>query len=67
VEKYATADMLEAIQIKEKLSKYARIDEIKADVKAHFTEVYANSLDLNTILTQVKKITEEIEAHEVRS
>jgi len=66
VEKYATADMLEAIQINEKLAKYARIDEIKADVKAHFTEVHANSLDLNTILAQVKKIMEEIEAHEVR-
>ncbi len=66
VEKYATPDMLEAIQIKEKLTKYARIDEIKADVKAHFTEVYANSLDLNTILAQVKKIVEEVEGNVVR-
>jgi polyribonucleotide nucleotidyltransferase len=66
VEKYATPDMLEAIQIKEKLTKYARIDEIKADVKAHFTEVYANSLDLNTILAQVKKIIEEVEGNVVR-
>ncbi len=66
VEKYATPEMLEAIQIKEKLTKYARIEEIKADVKAHFTEVYANSLDLNTILAQVKKIVEEVEGNVVR-
>lgn len=66
VEKYATPEMLEAIQIKEKLTKYARIDEIKADVKAHFTEVYSKSLDLNTILAQVKKIIEEVEGNVVR-
>ncbi len=66
VEKYATANLLEAIQITEKLTKYARIDEIKAETRSYFADVYAEDEDLANILKQVNKICEEIEANEVR-
>jgi len=66
VKEFSTNDMLEAIQIKDKLEKYARIDEVKEEAIAHFEEVYADSEDLESILKTVKKITDMIEANEVR-
>ena len=66
VEKYASSSMLEAIQIVDKLAKYARIEEIKNEAKTHFAEVYCNEENLDSILYQVKKILEEIEGNEVR-
>lgn len=66
VKEFSTSDMLEAIQIKDKLEKYARIDEVKEEAVAHFEEIYADSENLESILKTVKKITDMIEANEVR-
>ena len=66
VKEFSTNDMLEAIQIKDKLEKYARIDEVKEEAVRHFEEIYADSEDLENILKTVKKITDMIEANEVR-
>ena len=61
-----TTDMLEAIQIEDKLEKYARIDEVKELAITHYTENHADSDTLEDELKQVKKIADNIEAAEVR-
>ena len=66
VRDYSTKDMLEAIQIKDKLEKYARIDEVKEEAVEHFSEVYQEDENVESILKTVKKITDMIEADEVR-
>ena len=66
VEEYATKDMLEAIQIKEKLEKYAKIDEVKEKTIEHFKEIYENDEDLDKKIAQVDKVLTMIEAGEVR-
>ena len=66
VREYATKDMLKAIQIKEKLAKYAAIDKVKEDTIKHFESVYQDDEDLNSKLQQVKKVLNNIEAGEVR-
>ena len=66
VKEYATKDMLEAIQIKDKLEKYAKIDEVKENAIEHFKEVYAETEDLDKKISQVSKVLVSIEAGEVR-
>ena len=66
VEEYATKDMLEAIQIKDKLEKYAAIDAVKERTIENFAEVYAEDEDCDEKLKQVEKIVHLIEAREVR-
>ena len=66
VRKFSTNDMLEAIQIKDKLEKYARIDEVKEEAINHFNEIFADSEELDSILKTVKKIVDMIEGEEVR-
>ena len=66
VRDYSTNDMLEAIQIKDKLEKYARIDAVKEEAIEHFTEIYQDEEDLENILKTVKKLTDMIEGEEVR-
>ena len=66
VREYATKDMLAAIQIKEKLEKYAKIDEVKENTIEHFTEVYAEDEDKDEKLKQVSKVVNLIEGNEVR-
>ena len=66
VREFSTKDMLEAIQIKDKLEKYARIDEVKEEAINHFNEIYADSEELESILKTVKKIVDMIEGEEVR-
>ena len=66
VREFATSDMLEAIQIKDKLEKYAAIDAVKDRAIEHFTEVYQEAEDLEEKLKQVEKIVHLIEAEEVR-
>ena len=66
VRDFATADMLAAIQIKEKLEKYAKIDEVKENTMAHFDEVYAEDEDKNNKMAQVSKVLHLIEGGEVR-
>ena len=58
--------MLEAIQIKDKLEKYAAIDKVKEDAQELFKEKYADNEDIDKILKDVKTITDNIEASEVR-
>ena len=60
------SDMCEAIQIKEKLEKYAKIDEVKASAVTHYQERHEGEEGLDAKLKQVKQIAEEIEGNEVR-
>ena len=66
VRDFATKDMLAAIQIKDKLEKYAAIDAVKERAIENFTEVYAENEDASEKLKQVEKIVSLIEAEEVR-
>ena len=66
VSEFASPKMLEAIQIKDKLEKYAAIDKVKEDSVVFFTEKYLESEDLEKIISNVKKIVDNIEADEVR-
>lgn len=66
VKEYATKDMLAAIQIKEKLEKYAKIDEVKENTVEHFKEAYAGDEELDKKIAQVNKVLVNIEAGEVR-
>jgi polyribonucleotide nucleotidyltransferase len=66
VKEFATDKMIHAIQIKEKLEKYAAIDKVKEDAIEHFTSVYEGNEKLTNILKQVSKVVDEIESYEVR-
>lgn len=66
VREFAEKDILEAIQIKDKLESYGRVDEIREDAIAHFTEVYQEDENLDTIIKQVNKLLSEIEGDQVR-
>ena len=66
VNELATSKMLEAIQIKDKLEKYAAIDKVKEDSVEYFTEKYSDNEELDRIINDVKKIVDNIEAEEVR-
>lgn len=59
-------DMVNAIQIKDKLEKYAKIDELKERAITNYTEKHAESETLESELKQVKKIADNIEGTEVR-
>ena len=67
VEDFSRAKMLEAIQIKDKLEKYAAIDKVKEDTVLYFSEKYESSDDVDSILSDVKKIVDNIEGEEVRN
>ena len=58
--------MLAAIQIKDKLEKYAAIDEVKERTIENFTEVYADDEEIELKLKDVKKVVDLIEGEEVR-
>ncbi len=66
VEAYASDDILAAIQIKDKLESYRRVDEIKADTIEHFTEVYQEAEDFEEKIKNVSKVLEIIEGDQVR-
>ena len=66
VRDYATEDMLKAIQIKDKLEKYAKIDEVKTSTIEHFKAIYADSDELDKIVHDVEKVVHLIEGNEVR-
>ena len=59
-------DMVMAIQIKDKLEKYAKIDELKERAITNYTAKHAESETLESELKQVKKIADNIEGTEVR-
>ena len=66
VREFATKDMLDAIQIKEKLEKYAAIDAVMDRTVENFTEVYGEDIDFEEKIKQVEKIVHMIEGEEVR-
>ena len=66
VRDFATKDMLAAIQIKDKLEKYAAIDEVKERTIENFTEVFADDEEIELKLKDVKKVVDLIEGEEVR-
>ena len=66
VENLIKSDMIEAIQIKDKLEKYAKIDEVKEKALTLYEENHSENIDLENQLKQVKKIADMIEANEVR-
>ena len=66
VREYATKDMLAAIQIKDKLESYERIEEVKTSALENFAEVYAEDENIEQILKDVKKVVDTIEGDEVR-
>ena len=66
VTEFAKDKMLEAIQIKDKLEKYARIDEVKEETIENFTKVYKDEENIDDLLKQVKKVVDKIEGDEVR-
>ncbi len=63
VKEYVGNQMLEAIQIKDKLEKYATIDQVKNNTVLYFSEKYEAD---ETIVKNVKKVVDQIEADEVR-
>lgn len=63
---YATNDMLAAIQIKDKLASYEKIEEVKNAALENFAEVYAGNENIEQILKDVKKVVDQIEGDEVR-
>ena len=66
VSDFAREKMLAAIQIKDKIEKYAAIDKVKEDTLSHFEEKYAENEELPKLLADVKKIVDNIEGEEVR-
>ena len=66
VSEFATDKMLNAIQIKDKLEKYAAIDKVKDDSVEYFKDKYKNDENIDKILADVSKIVSNIEAEEVR-
>ncbi len=67
VENYAHDDMLAAIQIKDKLESYAKVDEVKEETVKHFEEVYTENEDKENIIKQVSKIVNNLEGKVVRN
>lgn len=63
---YATKDMLAAIQIKDKLASYEKIEEVKNAALENFAEIYAGDENIEQILKDVKKVVDAIEGDEVR-
>ena len=59
-------DMVAAIQIKDKLEKYARIDEVKEEALVKYSERHEGEEDLEANLKLVSKIANDIEGNEVR-
>ena len=59
--------MKEAIQIKEKLEKYAAIDKVKEDTIVYINEEYKDSEDLEKFVSDASKIVDLIEGEEVRN
>lgn len=60
------SSMLEAIQIKDKLEKYARIDAVKEEAVEYYKEEHKDSETLDEDLKSVKKVMDNLEADEVR-
>ena len=68
VNNFACSKMCEAIQIKDKLEKYAQIDKVKEDTVNEFAIRYQDKPEeeLEALLKDVKTIVDNIEGEEVR-
>ena len=66
VKDYIKEDMLNAIQIKDKLESYKAIDESKEKANEYFAEKYKDEEDIENILKDVKKVCDELEGELVR-
>lgn len=68
VNNFACSKMCEAIQIKDKLEKYAQIDKVKEDTVNEFAIRYQDKPEeeLESLLKDVKTIVDNIEGEEVR-
>ena len=67
VRDFASPKMKEAIQIKEKLEKYAAIDKVKEDTIVYINEEYKDNEDLEKFVSDASKIVDLIEGEEVRN
>ena len=67
VREFASSRMKSAIQIKEKLEKYAAIDKVKEDTILYISEEYKDSEELEKMVTDASKIVDIIEGEEVRN
>ena len=67
VRDFASPKMKEAIQIKEKLEKYAAIDKVKEDTIVYINEEYKDSENLENFVSDASKIVDLIEGEEVRN
>ena len=67
VQNHIGNDMLDAIKIKDKLEKYAKIDEIKENTIKYFEDKYQDDDNLSDILKDVKSVCDNIEADCVRN
>lgn len=67
VRDFVSPKMKEAIQIKEKLEKYAAIDKVKEDTIVYINEEYKDSEDLEKFVSDASKIVDLIEGEEVRN
>ena len=67
VRKFASSKMKSAIQIKEKLEKYAAIDKVKEDTILYINEEYKDSEELEKMVADASKIVDIIEGEEVRN
>ena len=67
VREFASSKMKSAIQIKEKLEKYAAIDKVKEDTILYISEEYKDSEELEKMVDDASKIVDIIEGEEVRN
>ncbi len=67
VREFASSKMKSAIQIKEKLEKYAAIDKVKEDTILYINEEYKDSEELEKMVADASKIVDIIEGEEVRN
>ncbi len=66
VKEYAYDNLVKAIQIKDKLASYEKVEEIKDDTMSHFEELFTNEEKDLSELKNVAKILHNLEADAVR-
>ena len=63
---YSSKSIEKALKVKEKLKKYAAIDEAKKESKAHFEEKYSEDEEKSSQLKYISKILNDLEANIMR-
>ncbi len=66
VKEYAYDNLVKAIQIKDKLASYEKVEEIKNETMSHFEELFANEEKDLSEFKNVAKILHNLEADAVR-